>query len=152
VLRRLCLVALVLYGLVVAAVTLTPNLGGPAASSNWVPLASLRPTFANLWAVATHPEYLQYIDEGAVAQHAGNVLLFVPLGWLLPVVWSKFRSPMRVFALATLISLAIEICQLLIVRGRMSTIDDVLLNCLGALIGIKTFLIASDRLGKTSSV
>lgn len=151
-LRRLCLVALVLYGLVVAAVTLSPNLGGPGPSSNWVPLASLRPTFANLWAVATHPEYVQYIDKGAVAQHVGNVLLFVPLGWLPPILWSKFRSPMRVFALAALISLAIEICQLLIVRGRMSTIDDVLLNCLGAFIGIKTFLIATDRLSKTTSL
>ena len=62
-----------------------------------------------------------------------NIVMFVPLGFLTPVCFPKFR-PLRpcLFSL-TGYSLTIEILQFFI--GRSADIDDLIMNTLGGILG-----------------
>lgn len=62
-----------------------------------------------------------------------NVLLFVPFGFFLPMLWKEFRSIKRI-ALAEIVATSfIEISQLF--TGRATDIDDIITNSIGTLIG-----------------
>lgn len=62
-----------------------------------------------------------------------NVLLFVPFGFFLLMLWKEFRSIKRV-ALAGIVATSfIEISQLF--TGRATDIDDIITNSIGTLIG-----------------
>jgi glycopeptide antibiotics resistance protein len=63
-------------------------------------------------------------------QIVGNLLLFAVLGFFLPIRFSiGFR---RVLAIAAGCSLAIEVSQYVFLLDRVSSVDDVLLNTVGA--------------------
>ena len=62
----------------------------------------------------------------------GNVALFVPLGWLLALTTAR-RPLVVVAAVGFGLSASIEVVQSLI--GRVSDIDDVILNGSGAVLG-----------------
>lgn len=64
---------------------------------------------------------------------AGNVVLFIPFGFFIPLVWPSFRKWGRMFIVALGIPLFIEGVQYFI--GRSTDIDDVILNALAILIG-----------------
>lgn len=64
---------------------------------------------------------------------AGNILLFVPFGVLLPMLWRTCRSLFAMLAIAIGIPLFIEGTQHFI--GRSVDVDDVLLNAIGILCG-----------------
>ena len=68
----------------------------------------------------------------------GNIVLFIPLGILLPFALKMFHSFKRVFVFAFFLSLNIESIQFLsrfLGNFRVVDIDDILLNTLGACIG-----------------
>lgn len=72
-------------------------------------------------------------DAGtAVAQIGGNLLVFAALGALLPVRWPV--GPAAVAAVAATGSLAVETVQYLAAIGRVSSVDDLLLNVAGAVL------------------
>lgn len=62
----------------------------------------------------------------------GNIVMFIPFGFILPLLYGKMNG-FKVLLAALLFSSSIEIMQLLLPRG--TDIDDVWLNCLGALLG-----------------
>lgn len=62
-----------------------------------------------------------------------NVLLFIPLGFFLPVLWNEFRSIKRVLLAGFLTTLVIEISQ--IFTYRATDIDDIITNIVGTLLG-----------------
>ncbi len=62
-----------------------------------------------------------------------NVLLFVPLGFFLPLFWEKFHRPHVTVLHGFFISLLIEILQ--IFTFRASDVNDLMTNTLGTLIG-----------------
>lgn len=62
-----------------------------------------------------------------------NVLLFVPYGFFLPVLWKEFRNAKKIFAAGFAMTLFIEISQ--IFTGRATDIDDIITNLAGTLIG-----------------
>ncbi len=66
-----------------------------------------------------------------------NVLLFVPLGFLLPLIWSAFRRIGSVLAFGFSLSLLIELSQLL--NNRSTDIDDLILNTAGTMLGFALF-------------
>lgn len=66
----------------------------------------------------------------------GNLLLFIPFGFLLPMLW-KSCSLLKVLFFSFIFSSLIEIIQLVLPRG--TDIDDVWLNCSGAIIGWSLF-------------
>lgn len=62
-----------------------------------------------------------------------NVLLFVPLGFFLPVLWRRFRSFLRTTLFGLCFSLSIELLQLLTFRA--TDINDLMTNTLGTVLG-----------------
>ncbi|MBQ2953252.1 MAG: VanZ family protein [Clostridia bacterium] len=67
------------------------------------------------------------------SQLLGNVLLFMPWGFCLPLLWRRFRRPLRMVGMALALTCSIELVQLFI--GRYVEVDDILLNASGALLG-----------------
>lgn len=73
-------------------------------------------------------------------QVGGNILLFVPLGYLVPIVFKKVSTINKVLLIGLSCSVGIELLQALIsllIRAtyRVTDIDDVILNTIGTLIG-----------------
>lgn len=62
-----------------------------------------------------------------------NVALFVPLGVLLPMLWSHYRRGSRVLVFSLGMTCAIELTQLLTFRA--TDINDVIANTLGGMVG-----------------
>ena len=62
-----------------------------------------------------------------------NVLLFIPFGFFLPILWEKFRNVKRTILVGLLTTLFLEISQLF--TERATDIDDVITNILGTIIG-----------------
>ena len=71
----------------------------------------------------------------ALAQLGGNVLLFLPLGFLLPLRLRSIRRFTQIALLSTVLVTAIEITQFLANIGRAATTDDVILGVLGSVLG-----------------
>ena len=75
---------------------------------------------------------IPFSSEGAMT-YILNIIMFMPLGFLLPLIWENFRNAKKVVLMGFLMSLAIEICQLFNIRT--TDIDDLLMNTLGTLVG-----------------
>ncbi|WP_366923105.1 VanZ family protein [Metallumcola ferriviriculae] len=74
----------------------------------------------------------------------GNIILFLPLGFMLPLISGKLgdmklRTVVKISALA---SLTIEILQLVAFVGIFD-VDDIILNLLGAVLGYYMFKLAA---------
>lgn len=74
----------------------------------------------------------------AVSNLGGNIILFSPLGLLVPFIFPRFRSVRQVTAIALGTSLFLELVQLLTGLGSFD-VDDLLLNVVGGLIGVLAF-------------
>jgi len=70
----------------------------------------------------------------AFAQIAGNLLVFSALGAMLPVRSPRFASLRAVAAVAATASLTVEVLQYVLRLGRVSSVDDVILNTAGAVL------------------
>ena len=66
-----------------------------------------------------------------------NIILFVPLGIFLPAVWPQYRSLRQIAAAGFGFSLSIELLQLF--SWRLTDVDDLLTNTLGAVLGFYLF-------------
>lgn len=69
-----------------------------------------------------------------------NIILFVPLGVFLPAIWPQYRSLGRLAAAGLAFSLSIELLQLF--NWRLTDVDDLLTNTLGAVLGLYLFRLA----------
>lgn len=69
---------------------------------------------------------------------AGNILLFVPVGIFLPLLFGNLRRFWPLIWRVAVISVVIEILQLF-TRVRATDTDDVILNVLGAVVGLLVF-------------
>ena len=71
---------------------------------------------------------------------AGNVLLFIPAGWLLPKLWLNMRNFFRFFAVCAGAIFLVEILQLFTLLGRFD-IDDWILNISGMILGYLVYML-----------
>jgi VanZ family protein len=69
-----------------------------------------------------------------LAQLVGNLLFLAAFGFVAPIRWRALASPGRLLAAGVAVSAAIEITQYVLDVGRVSSVDDVLLNATGALL------------------
>ncbi|KAA8888975.1 VanZ family protein [Nocardia colli] len=76
----------------------------------------------------------QLSDNRVVEQFGGNLLVFAALGFLLPIRLPWFAHPSRILLTGAAASIAVETLQYVLAIGRHSSIDDVLLNAVGALL------------------
>ena len=79
----------------------------------------------------------------------GNILMFVPTGIILPVLYKRLNNFFKVIGTGFLISLTIEILQLPF-ADRTSDVDDLIMNTLGVAAGYILFAIVrfAKNLGK----
>ena len=90
---------------------------------------------ANFTLFKTVKMYIDYAYKlNSVENLAGNVLVFVPLGFLLPLVSDEMRRFPVVMLNAFTFVLGIEVFQLFSAFGAFD-VDDIMLNCLGAALG-----------------
>lgn len=73
-----------------------------------------------------------------------NILLFVPLGFLLPTIWNEYRSARKTVFTGLGISLTIEILQ--IFTFRLTDVDDLITNTVGAVLGYFLYSGFSEKL------
>jgi glycopeptide antibiotics resistance protein len=78
--------------------------------------------------------FSQNID---IADYLLNILLFIPYGFLLPLIWPNINKLKYVLLSGVSFSLLIEISQS--INNRRTDIDDLLMNTLGALLGYLLF-------------
>ena len=77
----------------------------------------------------------------AFANLAGNILIFIPFGFFMPVACVR-RNILATTIEAFFLSFAIEVIQLVTKVGCFD-VDDLLLNTLGGVIGYIIFLISN---------
>lgn len=76
---------------------------------------------------------VQLTEPGTLAvQLGGNLLVFAALGFFAPIRWSALAGAGRVFALGAAGSILVELGQYVFDLGRVSSVDDVLVNAIGA--------------------
>ena len=78
-----------------------------------------------------------------------NILLYYPLGYLLPILFPKLK-PKHVILIGCVCSIATEATQYLLKMGWCET-DDVIHNTLGTAIGVWVWLWQSKRLNAQRS-
>jgi len=86
-------------------------------------------TIKNLISLLKGSQYFYY----AFTNLFGNILLFVPFSFLFYCLFNKVRG-INILMISFLFSIVIELLQF--PMQRISDIDDILLNSLGALIGV----------------
>ena len=92
---------------------------------------------ANFTPLKTIKMYIRYYKLPGIRSFAnlfGNVLIFVPFGMLLPMIHKASQNIMVLLANGFLFVLGIEVFQLFSAFGAFD-VDDIMLNCLGVLIG-----------------
>jgi glycopeptide antibiotics resistance protein len=82
-----------------------------------------------------------------LAELSGNVLLFAPFGFLLPLLVPAMRRWWRTLAASASVSLCIELYQLTWPGVRKASVNDVLMNALGGLIGFAALRLTETFLG-----
>jgi glycopeptide antibiotics resistance protein len=75
----------------------------------------------------------------AILNLAGNIVLFMPMGFLMPCVFRKFGF-LQTVVLSCILSFVIESVQLYTKLGSFD-VDDIILNTIGAIIGFLLFVI-----------
>ncbi|NLZ49173.1 MAG: VanZ family protein [Clostridiales bacterium] len=90
-------------------------------------------------------------------QIIGNIALFFPLGFLLPALFKKVSSFKKIFTIASITSLLVELIQLamiLIVKFNLKTFDvnDIILNITGALLGYGFYIFTYKYILSSHSV
>lgn len=86
------------------------------------------------------PELINLIpfsNEIDIVAYVLNVVLFVPLGLLAPMIWQKSDRLTNILGVGLGFTLLIEVSQLL--NFRSTDIDDVILNVLGAAVGFGVY-------------
>jgi glycopeptide antibiotics resistance protein len=135
--REIVLLTFVVYLAGLAVATLMPNRSSRllAAGTGGI---ELRPNLASLTCSSVN------LPEGSTAQAfcvhnaKGNVMLFFPLGILIPLVWKRVRF-WRAIQIAIALSISIELVQYLSSSWgsyRAVDVNDVLLNSFGAFLGM----------------
>lgn len=122
--------AFAVYLSLVFSVTGLPSAASPVfdPSFNWIPLLDIR----------NAP--LSYLKNTVL-----NILLFMPLGFFLPAMEPACRSPRRILLAGLSLSLFIELLQ--IFTYRLTDVDDLLTNALGAFLGYALTVRLSKKMG-----
>ena len=71
----------------------------------------------------------------------GNVVMFIPAGWLLPGIWKSHRNFFQFITTCFAAVLFIELTQLLTLLGSFD-VDDVILNMSGLLVGYLAYILS----------
>lgn len=140
--REAALLLLVLLLAALASQTVLPLLGlgrdgrtitqNPSHETNLIPLR----VFATTW-----QEITAWRTEALLINLLGNIVLFMPIGFCLPLLWQFSAGRTVLTGLGC--SLFIELCQLFLPRA--TDVDDLLLNTAGVLLGYGLYRLAKKH-------
>lgn len=114
--------------------------------ANLVPLRSVRSQIQAAqfyWENYGSDYYIRY----AIKNIGGNLLLFVPLGCFLPILFKSLRNYLLFLLLIVLSVCLIEVIQLVSLLGSMD-VDDLILNTIGATAGYLFWLACREKTPK----
>jgi len=100
-----------------------------AANVNWKPFATVERYFNML-----KNQQNQKLLRHAIINLAGNVVMFVPLGFFLPRIFPRLRGFFRTFFLAAVLICLVEAVQYATALGTCD-VDDLILNMFGVILG-----------------
>jgi glycopeptide antibiotics resistance protein len=135
--REILLLGFVVYLSGLAAVTLTPNQSSRVLAEG-TGGTELRPNLASLTCTSASLPRGSRERAFCVRNARGNVLLFFPLGVLIPLVWRRLRF-WRGIQIAIALSFGIELVQYSSGAWgayRVADVNDVVLNGVGACLGL----------------
>lgn len=115
----------VLFGLYIMAVFYVTDPG------TLYGLLSLKPR--HLGYLAEHINLIPFSREIQPVGYGLNVVMFLPLGFLIPLIWQRLGKLRYILAAGCGFSVLIEVSQILSLRG--TDVDDVMMNTLGAVLG-----------------
>ena len=134
--REVLLLTFVVYLSGVAAATLIPNHNSRSAAEAAVGV-DLHPNLASLTCSSPLLPRGSKQRSFCMRNARGNVMLFLPLGVLLPLVWRRLRF-WRGIQIGIAVSCGIELVQYFsrAWSNRNADVNDVILNVLGACLGL----------------
>ena len=136
-LRLLAAYALVGYGVMLVIVTflLLPRFGEISYSINLIPFR------------AFHDAYV-YGSTHVLQQYMLNIVMFIPLGFLLPVIFPhKMTRWLPVIITILSATVAIELTQFFM--GRVVDVDDIITNFMGGMGGFSLYILLERVLKQT---
>lgn len=143
--RRFFAVIFIIYCIVMLRLLFVPVIGGENAVEyhiNLHPFETVRGYFDILRSEALRSD--DALRSYAVINLVGNIVMFIPLGLLLPCVSRRMERFLPCIVTCVLSVACIELMQL-ISRTRSCDIDDLILNTVGALIGYASFAAVRRR-------
>ena len=96
-------------------------------------------TIGTYWKVVTRWEFTPLFRH-CVIHLGGNVLLFIPIGYFLPRLWSFLRNFFSFLLTCTIAITLVELLQLVTLLGSLD-IDDLILNLFGMVVGYLIYMI-----------
>lgn len=130
--------AFFVYGLVMLYLLFGQRMGQTPADTYWNEIKShfnyrpMETVQLFLWVLRNSGDPAQ-ISHAAV-NLVGNVVMFLPLGFLSPCIWPKLRKFLPHLGYMALIICCIEFVQLFSLLG-FCDVDDLILNLIGTAIG-----------------
>ena len=82
--------------------------------------------------------FIPFQSEGAMT-YILNIIMFMPLGFLLPLLWKQYEKIARVIAVGAGFSFLIEVSQLF--NRRKTDLDDLIMNVIGTVLGFAIYLV-----------
>jgi glycopeptide antibiotics resistance protein len=131
--------AVVLYVAALAVVTVAPIRWRSELAryrNNW------RPQLVPVWNLVVNLRDGHRV-AATLAGAAGNVALFLPLGFLLPLLAPRLDRPWRTVGVGFALSSAIELSQVAFPGVRRADVNDVLMNTLGTALGFLAWRLAA---------
>lgn len=98
--------------------------------------------------------YIRHWDNKGINSFGnliGNVIVFIPMGIMLPVLFESCKNVFSCMVRVLLFVMCIELFQLFSNFGVFD-VDDILLNCFGALVGYIIYRIMHVLFGKKKNV
>lgn len=92
--------------------------------------------------IKNYPESSYFTQ--CIIELAGNILLFIPAGWLLPRLFKAMRKFFPFLLTCALSIVFVESLQLFTLLGRFD-VDDIILNISGMLIGYIIYAISVKK-------
>ncbi len=81
---------------------------------------------------------IPFSSEGCMT-YILNIIMFMPLGFLLPLIWADYRKLKKTVFVGIGLSFTIEFCQLFCLRA--TDIDDLTMNTLGTAFGFVIWIV-----------
>lgn len=142
--REWALGAFVLFAAALLTLALEGEYGTPSQMADRAVSRIRTGKGVNLVPFRTILRFIRHFDADLFGVNiVGNIVMFIPWGFGLALLWKKNRNPGIILAFSLGLTLFIETCQLFI--GRSVDVDDLILNFAGSCLGAVLYFLLKRR-------